>query len=80
MDTKGRYARMPAIVFGRLLRDEIRIELLPGNPFADGGAPIDVPLETIPAELRIPNTLLWVSISLDAKKILRIWRRHDDYQ
>ena len=68
--------QVPAVVFGCLLPREIRIVLHPGAGIADGGAPLDVPVERIPLELRMPNTTLWIHFDEDWN-ILRVWRREE---
>ena len=52
--------RIPARVFACLLPGELRLTLNPGAGMADGGTPIDVPIDSIPPDLRMPNTDLWV--------------------
>jgi len=79
--TKDKYRkewleRVPAQVFACLIPGEVRIIVLPGNGHVDGGAPWNVPVETIPPELRMPNTPLWLQLD-DELKILRVWRRED---
>jgi hypothetical protein len=65
---------VPAEVFGCLRQGELRITLMPGVGHLDGGAPFDVPIEQVPAELRMPNTRLWLQLGEDLQ-ILRAWRR-----
>ena len=66
--------QVPAVVFARLSNTEIRILLHPGNGLAEGGAPRDIPIDQVPADLRMPNTLLWVQ--LDHKmQVARVWKR-----
>jgi len=57
--------RTPARVLACLGGREIRIILFPGFGLADGGIPMDVPLDQIPLELRTPNTLLWLEFDND---------------
>jgi hypothetical protein len=66
--------QVPAAVFARLNNAEVRILLHPGNGLAEGGAPRDIPIEQIPVELRMPNTLLWVQLD-DDMRIARVWKR-----
>ena len=66
--------RIPATVFACLVPGEIRIILHPGVGMADGGAQYDVPIHTVPFELRMPNTLLWVQLDSDMN-VLRVWKR-----
>jgi len=68
--------QVPAVVFACLRAGEIRIVLRPGDGLADGGTPRDVPVEQIPAELRMPNTPLWVCFD-DKWNIVRVWRRDE---
>lgn len=65
---------IPAQVFGSLLRGEIRIILLPGSGLANGGAPRDLPVERIPFDCRMPNTLLWVRLD-SMFEVVAVWRR-----
>lgn len=65
---------MPAVVFGSLLRGELRIVVFPGVGLADGGATWNIAVNDIPIELRLPNTLLWLELD-DNFKIIRAWRR-----
>jgi hypothetical protein len=69
--------RVPAMVFACLVPGELRITLCPGNPHANGGAPLDVPMDTIPFDLRTPNTPLWVHFD-ENWTILRVWRRDEE--
>jgi len=69
--------RVPAVVFASLRPGEIRIIIHPGDGMADGGRERDVPFEQIPAELRMPNTPLWIHFD-DQWNILRVWRREED--
>jgi hypothetical protein len=71
--------RVPAVVFASLIPGEFRIILHPGVGIADGGAPLDIPADLIPFELRIPNAPLWVQLD-DDKNVLRVWRREDQQQ
>jgi hypothetical protein len=66
--------RVPAIVFACLRPGELRIVLYPGLGLADGGAPRDVPAAQVLADLRMPNTPLWVRFD-DDFNIVAIWRR-----
>jgi hypothetical protein len=71
---RNRFNRVPAVVFASLLPGEIRIVFFPGVGLADGGAPRDVPTSTIPPDLRMPNTPLWVQLD-EGMNIRRVWRR-----
>ena len=67
MSTSRKYPaewmRVPGEVFACLQSGELRITLLPGVGLAQGGAQRDVPVELVPAELRLPNTKLWVQLN-----------------
>jgi hypothetical protein len=69
--------RIPAEVFACLIPGEMQIILGPGLGLANGGAPLDVPMELIPFELRVPNTPLWVQMDEDMKNVLRVWKREE---
>jgi hypothetical protein len=67
---------VPAIVFGCLIPGEIRVILLPGAGLADGGAPADIPAQSIPPDLCMPNTPLWIRFD-DDWNVVRVWRRQE---
>ena len=50
------YYRYPARVFARLHRDYITVILCPDIGLADGGVPAVLPLESVPPDLRMPNS------------------------
>ena len=58
------WLRVPAVVFACLVDGELRIML-------NGSAQRDVPIELVPAELRLPNTKVWVQLnqSLDVESV-----------
>jgi hypothetical protein len=66
--------KVPAVVFGSLMKGEIRVLLHPGNGLAASGAPRDVPAVKFPAGLHMPNTLLWVELD-ETMNVIRVWRR-----
>jgi len=66
--------RVSAVVFGCLLRGELRINVYPNLGLADGAAPWDVSVNDIPFELRLPNTRLWLQLD-ENFKIMRAWLR-----
>jgi hypothetical protein len=70
---------IPARVFACLIRGELRILLFPDLGIA-GDAYRDVPIENIPPDLRLPNTLLWVQLKDDLSTFERVWPRdpHDN--
>jgi hypothetical protein len=68
--------RVPAVVFGCLVPGELRIILLPGLGHVNGGAPLDVSVDLIPMELRMPNKPLWLRLD-DEMNILRVWHREE---
>jgi hypothetical protein len=68
--------QIPAEVFGCLLPGELRIVILPGSGPLNGGALRDIPIETVPHELRMPNTRLWLQLD-ENLKIVRVWRRDE---
>jgi hypothetical protein len=70
------FDRVPAIVFACLIPGELRIVLHPGSGMADGGIPMNIPVEEIPFDLRTPNTPLFISFD-QGWKILRVWRREE---
>jgi len=68
--------RVPARVFGCLVPGELRIVVLPGSAHANGGAEWNIRAETIPEDLRMPNTKLWLKLDF-GMNILRVWKRED---
>jgi len=73
------FEKVPAEVFGCFVPGELRIILLPGVGFANGGAFRDVPVEVIPFELRMPNTRLSVELDEDLSgRFVRVWRRDEN--
>lgn len=68
--------KIAAEVFYSPRAGELRIILLPGNGFVNGGAPRDIPVTQIPSGLRMPNTRLWVQLD-DSMEVVRVWRRDE---
>ena len=60
----------PGLVFARLTDASIRIVLFPGSGQADGGIPVEVPIELIPPDLRMPNTQLEVVLERATERVL----------
>lgn len=58
--------RAPVRVLGRLSEGTIRVLVWPGKGMADGGIPMEFPLEVIPPDLRTPNTEFFVIFAGDA--------------
>ncbi len=54
--TIGFSPRVPARVLACLSRSRITIILYPGQGLADGGSKIDIPIEAVPPDLRMPNS------------------------
>lgn len=48
------------MVLGCVRSSELRVLVEPGAAMAEGGVPLDVPAAIVPAELRLPNSRLWV--------------------
>ena len=53
---------LPAVVFACLIPGEMRVMLLSHVGHVDTGALLNVPIEIIPFELRVPNARLWVEL------------------
>jgi hypothetical protein len=68
--------QIPAVVFACLRAGELRLLLCPGAGLADGGSPMDVSVNLVPIDLRMPNTRLWVQFD-ENWNVLRVWRRED---
>jgi hypothetical protein len=62
--------QVPAQVFGCMTPGEIRIVVLPGA----GDICWDIPLSSVPFDLRMPNTPLWVRLD-ESINVIRVWRR-----
>ena len=69
--------RIPAKVFACLLPGEMRIHIRPGLGIAEG-AYRDVPIDLIPAELRVPNASVWVQLDEEKCNVVRVWKREPD--
>jgi hypothetical protein len=67
----GRITTVRGNVFAYLIPGELRLTLLPGVGQVNGGAAYDVPTDLIPAECRLPNSPLWVTVDLDRGEILK---------
>ena len=67
---------VPAVVLGCLIQGVVRVILLPGAGLADGGAPADIPAQSISQDLRMPNTTLWIRFD-DDWEVVRVWRRQE---
>jgi hypothetical protein len=76
-DQSRELRRVPASVFAALAPGTLRLTLFPGLGMADGGIPLDVPVEDIPPDLRMPNTLLWLELNEHSQKV-RVWRRVEE--
>ncbi|MEM8637009.1 MAG: hypothetical protein AAGF33_18750 [Pseudomonadota bacterium] len=59
--TNGSY-EPPGRVIAVLTECTVRFLLQPGYGLADGGIPTEVPLDVVPPELRMPNTMLTVTV------------------
>jgi len=68
--------KIPAEVFYSPRAGELRIILLPGNGFVNGGAPHDISVQLVPSGLRMPNTRLWAQLD-EAMEVVRVWRRDE---
>jgi hypothetical protein len=60
MNSMSESPLVPAIVVGCLSPGTIRIIIHPGCGLADGGIPQDVAATSIPPDLQMPNTELWL--------------------
>ena len=59
---QGRIQTIPARLLAALTPGYIQIIMCPNQGLADGGIPVDIPLALVPAELRMPNTELSVTL------------------
>ena len=60
-----RVYRARARVIGCLSHGWLRVILCPGHGLADGGIPADIPINSIPFDLRMPNAEFFVLIDRD---------------
>ena len=51
-----------AEVIAVLGREIVRVRLASGHGALDGGIETDLPVEVVPASLRLPGTRLWVDV------------------
>ncbi len=68
--------RTIAKVFGRLSDSELRIVVLPDT----SAAAWDIPIDLAPAELRMPNSLIWVTWEQGSGRATKIEPRAADDQ
>jgi hypothetical protein len=68
--------RVPAVVMACLLPSELRIVLHPGVGLVDGGVPLDIPMDIVPLELRLPDKLLWIRFD-ENNNVVRVWQREE---
>jgi len=73
----SRIHRIHGQVFARLVEDELKISLLPGSGMASQGPLRDVPIEMVPIDSRLPNSLLWVTLG-PGSEILQVEHRDAD--
>ena len=67
--------RVPARVLGCLSRTHITVILYPNVGLADGGINIDVPIEDVPLDCRMPNSEFDMIFDSQDHTYLRIIRR-----
>jgi hypothetical protein len=70
-------ARVPARVFACLRRGELKIIIHPGAGMLDGGVFVDVQMDLVPFDLRMPNTKLWLKVD-ESFNVVSVWRREED--
>ncbi|WP_165252511.1 hypothetical protein [Paludisphaera soli] len=67
---------LPAVVIACLAPGQVRIVALPGVGLVDGGIEADIPAHSVPPELRMPNSRLWVQFD-EAGTVDRVWFRDE---
>lgn len=67
---------VPASVRAVVSRHTIQIVLLPGVGMADGGIPVDLPIEMVPVRVRLPNSLL--TVTMDGADVVAVRAREND--
>lgn len=65
-----------AEVIAVLGREIIRVRLASGHGMLDGGIETDLPVESVPAPLRLPGSKLWVEV--DRSGQVSAIRKRDD--
>lgn len=53
---------IPARVIAVLTQSTNQVLLFPGAGLADGGIPTEIPLDLVPPDLRLPNTMVTVTM------------------
>ena len=66
--------RIPGKMLACLRSGELQILLFLGSGMTNGGAPIDIPTERVSAELRIPNTSVWIRFD-ESGQVQDVWLR-----
>ena len=69
--------RVHGQVFACLIKGELRISILPKHGMA-GDAHVDVPMDMVPPESRLPNSLVWVTFSPKFASVLNVEARDQD--
>ena len=72
-----RYLRTPARVLSCLRNGVISVIVCPGSGLADGGIPIDLPVEIIPVDLRMPNSEFDVMLDLNSGDCVTVLRKNE---
>lgn len=74
--TPHKFDTIPAVVFGCLYPEELKVILYPSVGLVDGGILENIPVNIIPVDCRMPNTLLWIQFD-EERNIIGIWKRED---
>lgn len=69
--------RVPARVLCCLSRSTITVILYPDTGLAEGGSKIDIPIEAVPPDLRMPNSEFDMILDRQERAYTRIVRKGD---
>jgi hypothetical protein len=73
----GYRQRALARVLGCLTRDTVTIIISPDVVLADGGVPVQLPIEAVPPDLRMPNSEFDVWFDPRSRSYARVLRRDE---
>ena len=72
MEPAKQVQRINAQVIGFPAPGRARLLIAPGSGFLDGGVPVDIPLEVIPAELQVDGQMVIAVYKPDSLEILAV--------
>jgi hypothetical protein len=75
----SKYWRYPATVLGCVRNGEITVILCAGIGLANGGTRTELPIQMIPADLRMPNSEFDVLLDRTSGNFVKVLRKDDIY-